>query len=373
MYLKKSIARTLVFSIVSSCVMTTSAFAGVIGVVTGDSINIRSANSTTANVIDTLSSGESINILSKSNDWYKISYGSVSTAYISDLFVKVTNVSGTINANDVNVRNNPSTNSDVVGKINKDDTVNIVGQYNDWYAIKRQNGDTAYISKSFVNGNLTDLVPAVNVSVSNTVSNTYAIVTANGGLKLRSTPSLSANVLSVLSNGDVVDVTESGSEWIKVKTDDGTSGYLSTQFVSIRKGEKPSRSIASSKGDQIIAYAKQFIGTPYVWGGTNLNKGVDCSGFVYSVMNHFGINLNRSSSSMASNGVPVSKDQLLTGDLVFFDTSGANNGAISHVGIYIGNGDYIHSSSGKAWGVTINNLSEDYSSRTYVTARRILR
>ena len=129
----------------------------------------------------------------------------------------------------------------------------------------------------------------------------------------------------------------------------------------------------TSLAQEIVDFAKQYIGTSYQWGGTNLKSGVDCSGFVYSVMKNFGISLSRSSASMAaSNGSPVSKSDLQMGDLVFFDTSGANDGNISHVGIYIGNGKYIHSSSGAAWGVTISSLGDAYSARTYVTARRVL-
>jgi cell wall-associated NlpC family hydrolase len=76
---------------------------------------------------------------------------------------------------------------------------------------------------------------------------------------------------------------------------------------------------------------------------------------------------------MASNGVRVKKANLQKGDLLFFDTSGSNNGRISHVGIYIGNGQFIHSTSSKrTWGVSISSLSEAYYMRTYVTASRVI-
>ena len=171
-------------------------------------------------------------------------------------------------------------------------------------------------------------------------------------MRLRDSASTDGGIITTLSLDEVLDVLEVNGDWVKVKTDAGQTGYVSSEFVAVRTGEKPSRS-ASSKGDSIVAYAKQFLGTPYSWAGTNLNSG---------------------SASMASNGVYVDRANLQAGDLVFFDTTNATNqGYISHVGIYMGDGNIIHSSSGKQWGVTINSLSEPYYNTKYVTARRVLR
>ncbi len=94
-----------------------------------------------------------------------------------------------------------------------------------------------------------------------------------------------------------------------------------------------------SKGEEVVAYAKQFIGTPYRSGGNSLTKGVDCSGFTQQVFLKFGVKLQRSSRSQyASNGKKVTKDQLQSGDLVFY----GYNGSVNHVAIYIGNGQIIH-------------------------------
>ncbi|MDR1539597.1 MAG: C40 family peptidase [Clostridiales bacterium] len=204
-------------------------------------------------------------------------------------------------------------------------------------------------------------------------SEIYGVVASSNGLNFRTGASQSASVITALENGYAVDIISVGDEWTKVSVD-GKTGYMATEFLTIKQGKKPAQSAApaSSKGDKFVSYAKQFLGTPYVWGGTNLNRGVDCSGFVYSVYRHFGITLNRSSSSMVSNGYRVKKADLQKGDLVFFDTSGANNGVISHVGMYIGNGQIIHSASGKVRGVSISSLNEAYYSRTYVTAVRVL-
>lgn len=197
---------------------------------------------------------------------------------------------GTVLGNNVNVRNNPGTGGQIVARINSGDVVNVIGKTGSWYQVLRQNGEFAYLSKSYVKGEGLETVPEVNVPeiASQAVTNTYAMVVCDGGLRLRSEPNVTSQSIETVPQGYVVDVTETGDEWIKVKTDTGNIGFLSKEFVTIRTGEKPSRS-NSSKAQQIIDYAEQFLGTPYSYGGTNLGSGVDCSGFVYSVMNHFGI------------------------------------------------------------------------------------
>lgn len=201
----------------------------------------------------------------------------------------------------------------------------------------------------------------------------YAVVTAPSGLNLRKEASLISHILKVLPYGTVATVDRVGPEWVRIITDDGVKGYVSAEYVSLRSADEMSRaaSASASKGAEIVSYASQFIGTPYVWGGTNLRSGVDCSGFVYAVLRDFGISVNRSSASMASNGVEVAKSQLQAGDLVFFNSGG--NSRISHVGIYMGDGNYIHSTDGAAYGVTVTPLNSGYSANTYVTARRVIR
>ena len=122
----------------------------------------------------------------------------------------------------------------------------------------------------------------------------------------------------------------------------------------------------NSKAQSIVDYAQKYIGTPYLWGGTNLNVGVDCSGLVYSSYKAYGITLNRTSRSMFNQGVAVKKSDLHTGDLVFFNTSGAG---ISHVGMYVGNNNFIEAADS---GVKLTSLSSPYATRTYVGAKRII-
>ncbi len=229
--------------------------------------------------------------------------------------------------------------------------------------VEQSISETSYLTTDNVN---TDLTKVADESQ-------CAVVTAQTGLNLRKEASTISTILRALPYGTVTTVDRVGPEWVRVITDDGVKGYVSAQYVSLRSVEEVSRSAAaySNKGQEIVSYAQQFIGTPYVWGGTNLNSGVDCSGFVYAVLRDFGISVNRTSSGMASNGIAVEKSDLQAGDLVFFNSGG--NSGISHVGIYMGDGNYIHSTDGAAYGVTITSLNSSYSARTYVTARRVIR
>ncbi len=207
---------------------------------------------------------------------------------------------------------------------------------------------------------------------STTPSSKYAVVNTSSGLNLRASASTSATILAKLPNGTCADVIEVISGWAKV-TVNGTIGYVSLDYVNLTD-TKPAVSTAStssiSKGTEIVNFAKKYIGTRYVYGGTNLTSGVDCSGFTYAVFKNFGINLNRTSSAQYSNGVAVSKANLQAGDLVFFNTGGSSS--ISHVGIYIGNNQYIHSTDGSGNGVCIASLNSAYALRTYYGARRVI-
>lgn len=122
------------------------------------------------------------------------------------------------------------------------------------------------------------------------------------------------------------------------------------------------------KGQQVVAFAKQFLGVPYVWAGRSPG-GFDCSGYIWYVFNHFGITLPRMADGQFEVGVPVGRRDLAPGDLVFFSTYEPGP---SHVGIYMGNGHFIHASSG-ADEVTVTPLSKQYYVERYLGARRIIR
>ncbi|HEY0828188.1 MAG TPA: C40 family peptidase [Bacilli bacterium] len=123
--------------------------------------------------------------------------------------------------------------------------------------------------------------------------------------------------------------------------------------------------VGMASAESLDEKVNDVLGTPYKWGGTS-TKGFDCSGFIIYVFKHYKIELPRTSKSQAKIGEKVSKDDLRPGDLVFFNTNGVN---ISHAGIYLGNGEFAHSSSSR--GVRISKMNEAYYAKRYVTARRI--
>jgi cell wall-associated NlpC family hydrolase len=137
------------------------------------------------------------------------------------------------------------------------------------------------------------------------------------------------------------------------------------QIESIRHAAPkytPSRGAAPASSNAVVAYASNFLGTPYKWGGTT-PAGFDCSGFTQYVYRHFGISLGRTTRDQIYNGVGVSRDNLQPGDLVFY----GRGGVPSHMGIYIGNGMYIHA---PRTGDVIKISS--YERADFITARRVM-
>ncbi len=343
------------------------AYAAEIGQATTTGVNIRAGASLETEVLGQISKGTEYDVQGTDGDWYQIEYNG-QTAYVFSDYFELIDASGEVTGNNVNVRSGATTSAASLGKVSAGETLMVTGQNRDWYQVS-YNGNKAYISKDFVSGDNLGNVAWIDNSEDD-LEDVYGVINASSGLKFRKEASLISIVQDVLPYGTEVDIDRIGEEWVRIIIADGRFGYVSAEYIDIKEGKRSGSMAVSSNSNSVVAYAEQFLGTPYVWGGTNLNSGVDCSGFVYSVYKHFGVSLDRTSYVMATNGVEVPYGQLAAGDLVFFNSGG--NSRISHVGMYMGDGNYIHSTDGGPNAVTITSLSSPYSAKTYVTARRVM-
>jgi cell wall-associated NlpC family hydrolase len=215
----------------------------------------------------------------------------------------------------------------------------------------------------------------VTTAVSADEINAVGEVTADA-LNVRSQPSESGEIIGTLKTGEIVNIiTKTGGKWFKVDYM-GKIGYACSDYISAQRDAEPLESVTVTtqslegmeKGQQVVEYAKQFLGVPYVWGGTS-PSGFDCSGLVYYVYKHFGVTLNRVAAAMAENGTAVDLSALQPGDIVLFHNR-AKYSQINHVGIYAGNGLFIHApQTGDV--VKFSTLTSGYYSTTLVQARRI--
>ncbi|MCF8019278.1 MAG: C40 family peptidase [Vallitaleaceae bacterium] len=174
-----------------------------------------------------------------------------------------------------------------------------------------------------------------------------AIVTASI-LNLRSEPDLTNpnNIIGKLSSNEEVTIVGEIDAWYQVKSSGQITGYVHKDYIHKYDPNQPVNDVRN----QIVAYAKNFIGTRYRYGGTSLTGGVDCSGYTGQIFAKFGYALDRSSRGQGKNGKAVARNQLLPGDLVVY----GYGGSISHVAIFIGDGQIIHATS--SYGVRITAL-----------------
>lgn len=259
----------------------------------------------------------------------------------------IANVSGNLN-----VRKEPSTSSALTGKMKDGTACEILGIDGGWARIKSGEVE-GYVSMDYL------LTGAAAKMKAREVLHFVVKVNADA-LKVRDDASLNGAVLTQVPKNEELDYVETVGEWVKVNID-GNEAYVFGEYVDIiqkldtavtMKELKYGEGVTNLRVD-IVEYAKQFIGNPYVWGGTSLTKGADCSGFVQSVFKKFNINLSRTSRTQAGDGKKISASELQPGDLIFYADS---SGTINHVAIYIGNSQVVHASSPKT-GIKISNYN----------------
>lgn len=274
--------------------------------------------------------------------------------------------------NYVNVRSTPGEDGEVLGKLYNNSAATVDAVEGDWYRITSGNV-TGYVKQEFV--------VVGNEELAKSVGRRLATVNTET-LKVRTDASMDASVLGLVPGGDDLTVLEELDGWVKVTMEEG-EGYVSTDYVTLstdyvtaeskaeeearlakeeaeRKAAEEAARKASQKAAQkssgsknsggssnysapsgsggaaVANYACQFVGNPYVYGGTSLTNGADCSGFVMSVYAQFGISLPHSSSGMRSVGYEVSQSEMQPGDIICYS---------GHVAIYVGNDTIVHAST----------------------------
>ena len=268
---------------------------------------------------------------------------------------------GTVNeeAAALRLRSEPSADSSILATAPQGDMVVVLEQVDDeWYRVDYKSVE-GYMSAEYL-----DVVTTADMDLG------FGVVTdVDSMLNVRTGPDTEYELVGTLRNRTVVSIIGIDNGWYKISHNDMT-GYVSSDYIATCKDSSGLRadSGASALGYQIIAYGEQFLGVPYVWGG-NGPKSFDCSGFTKYVMNHFGYEINRTASAQSTNGVSVSRSELQPGDLVFFHTF-SSYVYITHVGIYAGNGQFLHASS--TYGITYGDMNSDYYREAYVCARRII-
>ena len=285
----------------------------------------------------------------------------------------------------VNIRQSGDVNAAKVGTIDAGGLVNIVEKGDTWSHITSGNVD-GYIRN--------DLLAFGSDAANYASANLSKVAVVNtAALKLRKEASTGSEEITLLAQGESYPIVETGDAWTKIQLDTVT-GYVKNEYITISYNMPTAKAVSapaqdttdtttteaptteaptteaptteapvteaptSDLGQQIANFACQFVGNPYVWGGTSLTNGADCSGFVQSVFAHFGIALPRTTWDMENAGTAVSYDQAVAGDIILYN---------GHVGIYMGNGQIVNAiNSAKGIGI----LPATYTN--IVTVRRLI-
>ena len=313
---------------VGSLSLTVSAAGDVmygIGFVNTSSLRMRAEASTGSKVVDTAPQNDCVVVIAKEGDWYKVNYN-LQEGYMHKNYVDVLTQEnaelgyGKVNGSSVNIRSGAATGYRSIAVASKGSKCYILGLNNGWYKVI-YNSSIGYIRSDFVD--LTE-IPYENKD--------------------------SSNSPKFYRHGKSTDIAPSAA---------ALSGNAASSNTAASTG--------SATGAQILAEAQKYLGTRYVMGGAS-PSGFDCSGFVYYVLKQFGYAPYRTPADQYKMGTAVSKTDLQIGDVVFFANTYASG--ISHVGIYAGNGQFIHSPNSRST-VSYSDLTSGYWANHYYGARRV--
>lgn len=267
---------------------------------------------------------------------------------------------GETTATNLNLRATPG--GAAIGSLPYGTKLAVISNSNEWYQVA-VNGQTAYVSGAYVSW-----IPDTEFALGT------GVIQCSTTVNFRSLPNTECEVLGSLANGTKVELIGVAQGWYKACVN-GQKGFISADYVNVTGGAVVDKStavgsttVSTSSGTRqsILDYAAQFLGTPYVYGGSSPD-GFDCSGFTSYVYKNTASSIARTSSDQRATTKNISRDELLPGDLVFF---GSGN-SVSHVGIYTGNGQFIHSPhTGSV--VKYDSLDSGSYSRRFICGGRVL-
>ena len=368
------IVRMLALLITCCAVFAAASFA-LEGIVDATVLNVRSETSVKSDAVGKLYNGDKVEITGRLGNWYSIKfkderafvfvdYVTFEKNYRVDVgygMVKTASEYAT-----VNLREQPSIESNRVTRLQNGTRVRILGYTDGWYYV-RYVDLCGYISEDYLKLNgviysyAKDTDPnALDPEILEDLPNSGRSAT----LEETTSPKPDSGDSDPVEN----DPTPVENDPAPVENDPAPVENDPKPPVEKEPSEEPHSQSVSDIRNDIVEYAKSFLGTPYLFGGSSPKTGFDCSGLAQYVMNHFDIKISRSSAAQFGNGSKIAKSELLPGDLVFFSRSGY---AVGHVGIYVGNNQFIHAPrTGDV--VKISSLSENYYTARYVGARRVI-
>ena len=342
-------------------------------VITADSLNIRtSPEIKDDNVVGQALEGERYQVIGQGDGWIQISSGYISTDYAEvklslNEAVKMDLRAMAINRYDhlviskvtnyLNVRSSPADEGDknIIGKMPSKAAGDILETLDGWYKI-RSGSITGYITAD----PQYTATGQEAIDLATQAASLMAIVRTDR-LNVRMEPNTDSKIWTQISKEERYPVEKQLDGWVQIDLDTGDSGngeendgayistrdnnvdvqYALTEAIKFSPMEETANQQASLRS-KIVNYALKFVGNPYVWGGTSLTNGADCSGFTQSVLRNFGISVPRVSREQANTGKGIKSSDMRPGDLIFYTNS---KGTVNHVAMYIGNGQIVHAAS----------------------------
>lgn len=351
-------------------------------------VNIRKKASEESKIIGKLYKGAAATVLGTDGQWVKIESGSC-TGYVNQDFLamglraeELADEYGkkvaTVTATTLKVREKADTEASCLTMVPNGETYEVVKETDEWVKIKVEDEEIkGFVSKEYVDVDV-KFEKAISIKEEKEqlrreaeaarAAEEAARAAEEAARAEEESSNSTTNNSSTSSNSGTSNSSTTTSSSSSSKSS-STSKKPSSSSSSSNRGSSGSSDSGTVKGSgtgsEVASYALQFVGNPYVWGGSSLTGGADCSGFVMAVYSHFGVSLPHSSSSQSSYGTSVSLSNAQPGDLVFYGNSGIN-----HVGIYIGGGRIVHA-KGRKYGITTDAVG--YSSKRIVCVKRILK